>query len=288
MPDRYTLVSQVIPPALLRWLDRIVLQRSIRLTGDYASWAAALADSDGYDDARVLEQVAAAAQRVQEGEAAYDQDGVTFDAMSPDWPLLAILLAATANGGGKLSVLDYGGSLGNTWRRAKPFLARLPDARWCIVEQPALVELGKRRFEDERLSFWHHPTEAVTQAQCNVLILGSVLQYLPAPWETLDDLLHLTPWDAVVVTRTPVWNLPDRLAIQHTPRFIYGSAIRYPSWVLNAPALEAAVAAVGSAVAMPADHLSITLGRHAVEYASTAWLRPASRIAPLPQQEMVA
>lgn len=288
MASPRTTVSQLVPPVLLRWLDRVVLQRSIRLTGDYASWAAALAESDGYDDERVLEQVAAAAQCVQAGEAAYDQDGVTFDTMSPDWPLLVILLAAALTNGGALSVLDYGGSLGNTWRRAKPFLSRVPAVRWSIVEQPSLVELGKRRFQDEQLDFWLTPAEAVADAKCNVLNLGSVLQYLPAPRQTLEELLHLTPWDAVVIARTPVWSLPDRLAIQHTPRCIYGSAIRYPSWILNGPAMEAAVAAVGPALALPADDLALSLGGHRVEYATTAWLRAAPQRTPLRPQEMIS
>jgi len=280
MSGKQSFIGSLMPPMALRWLDRVVLRRTIRLTGHYASWADAVADSDGYDDPRILERVAAAARAVRDGHAAYDQDGVTFTESSPDWPLTTILLAAAVKSGGKLSVLDFGGSLGNTRRRAKPLLEGLPETRWAVVEQPSLVDIGRREFQDEQLAFFDSPTEAVAKSACNVLLLGSVLQYLPTPWQTLHDLLGLAPWQAVVVHRTPAWNRPERLAVQETPKCIYGVPVCYPSWVFNAGDLHAALSPFGRLISLPAEEQPVALGGSFVDYASIAVLRDP-RVAPV-------
>jgi len=273
MSGKQSIIGSMVPPMALRWLDRVVLRRTIRLTGHHASWADAVAASDGYDDPRILERVAAAARAVRDGHAAYDQDGVTFTESSPDWPLMAILLAAVSEAGERLSVLDFGGSLGNTWRRAKPLLARFPQTRWAIVEQQSLVDTGRREFQDGQLFFFDNAADAVARADCNVLLLGSVLQYLPNPWQTLHDLLGLAPWHAVVVHRTPVWNQADRLAVQETPKCIYGVPMRYPSWVFNAGDLDAALSPFGRLISLPAEEQPVALGGSFVDYASIAVLR---------------
>lgn len=273
MSSKRFLIRKLIPPLALQWLDRAVLRRTIRLTGNHASWTDAVAASDGYDDPRIIDRVAAAARAVRDGQAAYDQDGVTFAESSPDWPLAAILLTAAAEADGRLSVLDFGGALGNSWRRAKPLLVGLPETRWAIVEQPSLVDIGRREFQDGQLAFFDIPKEAVAKNACNVLLLGSVLQYLPSPWQTLHDLLGLALWQAVVVHRTPVWNWPDRLAVQETPRCIYGVPIRYPSWVFNAGNLDAALSPFGRLISLPAEEQPVSLSGSFVHYVSIGCLR---------------
>ena len=76
MSGNQSIIGSLVPPVALRRRDRVVLRRTIRLTGHHASWADAVADTDGYHDPRILYRVAAAARTVRDGHAAYDHDGV--------------------------------------------------------------------------------------------------------------------------------------------------------------------------------------------------------------------
>ena len=59
--------------------------------GDYPSWASAEADSQGYENAMILERVTAATRAVQEGRAAFERDAVTFPERAFDPAVLAAL-----------------------------------------------------------------------------------------------------------------------------------------------------------------------------------------------------
>ena len=77
-------------------------------------------------------------------------------------------------------------------------------------------------------------------ARVDLLILSSVLPYLPDPMQTLRELAALAPrW--ILIDRTPV--SPDdnnHLLVQHTPRSIYKAT--YPIWLLAPAAIHAVVA----------------------------------------------
>jgi putative methyltransferase (TIGR04325 family) len=258
------------PPILLQLIDRWVLQRAIRLEGEYPNWSAAAAVCDGYADSRVLEQVTAAALSVRDGTAAYDQDGVVFQAISPDWPLVAVLSAAALLRSGDLRVLDFGGALGNAYRRNRTFLPAVTALTWAVVEQPQLVRTGTQHFQSDELRFYDSIQEAAAGCNPRVLLLGSVLQYLPNPQAVFDELLSAADWDAVVVQRTPMWQRPDTVTVQVTPRWIYGTPICYPSWVFNEDSLPTAAATRGLPAWAPVVDQSLSLHGDMVEYRTFA------------------
>ena len=202
------------------------------LSGDYRCWDEAERGSSGYDTRIILEKTTAALLKIKAGEAAYERDSVLFDEIQYAWPLLAGLLWVASQSGGKLDVLDFGGSLGSTYFQNRIFLSGLTELRWNVVEQPGHVRVGRERFEDDHLKFYEHVEECLAATDPNVVILSSVLQYLEHPYDTLMKLLTV-PSDHVIVDRTPFWDGPaDRLCMQHVPPSIYPAS--YPSWVFSA------------------------------------------------------
>jgi putative methyltransferase (TIGR04325 family) len=213
------------------------------LTGEYDSWNAALEASTGYDDAVILEKTRLAALQAKNGEAAFERDSVAFGQAEYAWPLLAAVLWVAAKNGGRLSVLDFGGSLGSTYYQHRTFLEGLERLRWSVVEQPAHVEVGRRDFQDEVLRFHYTIEKAVAESAPDVVVLSSVLQYLERPHEVLGRLLGLE-CDHLVIDRTTVWTgSEDRLYVQDVPAAIYDAS--YPCWVFSEAVLFAQMKTAG-------------------------------------------
>src|SRR5207249_4552400 len=103
--------------------------------------------------------------------------------------------------------------------------------RWSVVEQPAHVACGQTEIADEHLYFYHTIDECLKAEQPNVLLLSSVVQYLPDPYSFLNDVLQ-HDFGHVIVDRTPFMrDGRDRLTVQHVPAWIYEAS--YPAWFLS-------------------------------------------------------
>ena len=236
-PDRLArakmLVKEWLPPGALRWLRHVAGRRrgGVRFEGDFTTWEEAVAVSDGYDQQSILAKVTAATLKVKRGEAAYERDSVLFDQIQYSWPVLAALLWAAARSGGRLSVLDFGGSLGSSYHQNRRFLESLPDVRWGIVEQPHYVAAGREHVEDEKVRFFGTIEECAIQLQPNVIMLGSVLQYVSQPDTVLQELAG-TPANVMIIDRTPFADTEtDRITIQRVPPSIYDAS--YPCRILS-------------------------------------------------------
>ena len=202
------------------------------LSGDYLTWEEAVRASVGYDSEIILQKTKAALLKVKNGEAVYERDSVVLDQVEYAWPLLAGLMWVAARSDGKLDVLDFGGSLGSTYFQNRTFLRGLREVKWNIVEQSRHVEIGRECFQDDYLKFYPCIEDCMTKTQPNVVILGSVLQYLEHPYDILSRLLGL-PCNNMIIDRTPFWDSPrDRLCVQNVPPDIYPAS--YPSWILSA------------------------------------------------------
>src|SRR5262245_61016062 len=230
------IAKRLLPPIMLDILkgvsrDSLPSENVFGLSGDYRSWDEAVRASSGYGSCIILERTKAALLKVKKGEAVYERDSVVLDHVDYAWPLLAGLMWVAGGSGGKLDVLDFGGSLGSAYFQNRAFLSRLAKVRWNIIEQPQHVSTGKEFFEDEHLKFYGSVEDCLAEAEPNVLILGSVLQYLEHPYEILCRLLEL-PCSHIIIDRTPFWNGPrDRLCVQNVPPEIYPAS--YPSWIFS-------------------------------------------------------
>jgi putative methyltransferase (TIGR04325 family) len=144
---------------------------------------------------------------------------------------MALLREAAAARDGKLTVLDFGGSLGSSYFQVRPQLQNCGCLRWRIVEQPAFAVAGRREFQNDELEFYSSVAAACDAGMPDVLLLASVLPYLASPFEVLAGLLKTgAPW--VIVDRTGfTLDGGSRLTIQRVPRSIYPAS--YPCWFLD-------------------------------------------------------
>lgn len=201
-------------------------------SGDYESWEEATSLCSGYDQSNILEKVKDATWKVKTGEAIYERDSVIFDKIEYSYPLAAFLMWSNIKLS-KLSVIDFGGSLGSTFYQNKFFLDRYDEISWNIIEQEKFVKIGKEFFEDERLHFFYNIDECLhfSKTKIDTIIFSSVLQYLSAPYELLNDILKYD-FKHILIDITTVHEQDfDRITIQRVPPSIYEAS--YPAWFFS-------------------------------------------------------
>jgi putative methyltransferase (TIGR04325 family) len=199
--------------------------------GDYPDFATAKAWSTGYEENVILERTRVALHKVRRGEAAYERDSVTFDTLELPIPLLQSLHRIAAEHEGRLSVLDFGGSLGSTYFQCRSALQNIPRLEWSIVELPAHVACGQREFTNDTLKFYPTIEACRQERKPSVLLLCGVLQYLPDPWDFLRQVAqHDFSW--IIMDRTPFIEAErDRLTVEVVSPRIYPAS--YPAWFFS-------------------------------------------------------
>ena len=199
--------------------------------GNYRSWEEAQKLCSGYDSDVILNKVKEAAFRVKNGEAAYEQDSVLFDKIQYSWPLLAGLLWIASRNENRLSLLDFGGSLGTTYFQNVKFLNHLKELRWSIVEQEKFVKCGREYFDNEHLKFYFDIDECIKAQQPHAILFSGVIQYLEKPYEMLSETLS-KGFRQIIFDRTPFLEIgDDRITVQKAPPEIYPAS--YPAWFFN-------------------------------------------------------
>lgn len=207
--------------------------------GEYRDWASARRASGGYDDGAIVQKVLSATLEVKAGRAAFERDGVTFVAPEPDQPLLAVLSEISRAGGGRLRVVDFGGSLGSSYWRHRLDLPTGENLRWAVVEQPTFVEAGRRYLADTPLEFFPDVAAALAAGPCDVLLCSCVLQYLPEPYRMLEEWSRLNVAYVLLNNLTLTDREQDRLRVQHVPPSIYPAT--YPVWFFSRRAFRARI-----------------------------------------------
>jgi putative methyltransferase (TIGR04325 family) len=225
-------IADWIPPHLRRLLRAAPEDGAVRYSGNFRTWDEARRHSLGYDAPAIVERVKQAMLKVQRGEAAYERDSVVFPRVEHSYPLLAGLLRAALATGGRLNVVDIGGSLGSTFFQCQSALQRVVSARWSVVEQPVFSACGREHFQNEQLRFYDDLQTCLAAESPDIAVLSSVLPYVETPHALLEVVAAAVP--RVIIDRTPIWsNLPDRLTVQSVPPSIYGFPSSYPAWILN-------------------------------------------------------
>jgi putative methyltransferase (TIGR04325 family) len=210
----------------------------IAFRGDFARWEDAVRESAGYDQFAILEKVRAATEKVERGEAAYERDSVLFHDAELSYPMLTGLLWAAVRDGGRLSVMDFGGSLGTAFRQHRRFLQGI-QVRWGVVEQPHYVNCGRQSFTTDALSFHESIAECAALIDPNVIVIGAALQYVAEPFTVLADLARSSA-RVMIVDRTPFSDrAEDGITVQHVSPAIYDAS--YPSWIFSEAAFRARV-----------------------------------------------
>ena len=199
--------------------------------GRYTRWDQAQAHSTGYGEPGILAKVLHATLEVKAGRAVYERDSVLFYEPAADAELLANLRYVAAQCGGRLRVLDFGGALGTMYWQHRSFLIGLSELAWDVVEQPHFVAAGQKYVQDGVLRFFPTIAEAISQSRYDVLLISGVVNFLPDPHGTMEQLVGLgAPW--MIFHNVPLHdNDSDYVMVEHVPPEIYPAI--YPMWFFN-------------------------------------------------------
>lgn len=215
------------PPIVRGWLKNDSSLPHINFPSECSSWSEAESICSGYDSQEIVNKVLATTLKVKSGEYAYERDSVGFSSIEYSWPVLCgLLLAANANEN-KLSVLDFGGSLGSSYFQNQKFLSQLSSVNWSVVEQLAFVNAGKDNAASNDLHFYTSIDECALEGHPNVILLSSVLQYVNSYHSVLDQVTAIGA-DFIIIDRTPFLKTgsKEKVFIQKVPDDIYRAS--YP------------------------------------------------------------
>lgn len=250
------IIKDILPPALMRMILRSPFRR-YGWSGNYPNWQAAQQKATGYDSAMILEKVKNSLLKVKNGEAVYERDSVLFDHIEYDWPVLAGLMWVAAQHQGRLSVLDFGGSLGSSFFQNRKFLSVLKEVEWSVVEQNHFVEAGISNFQDEQLKFFSTCEQCMMERKPNVILLSSVLSYIEKPFELLQYISSLQV-EFIIIDRLPVIKEDrDQIKLQKVNPSIYPAT--YPAWFFSKSEFEKRVGEIFEVLETYRSQLSLDL-----------------------------
>ena len=221
------IIRSLLPPILINFYKKLVTKKSF-IYG-FSNWNSAKIKSTTYNTDDVFKKTLNSARKIRDGLAVYERDSVIFDKIQYDWPLVSSLMLA-ANVNKRLSILDYGGALGTTYRQIKKFFDLLDYKKnWIILEQKSFVDIGKQEFENNELSFINSLDEL--NKSVNLVLFGSSICYVEKPYDVLSDIIQLKP-NFILFTKTPFSDLDeDNLSIQIIRPSIYNAT--YPIWTFS-------------------------------------------------------
>lgn len=224
-------IKKWIPPAMRDLKNRFFsLEKVLYYYDSYPSWNEAQKAADscggGYERPEILKKVIAATNSVRQNKAAYEQDGVAFLEKKINYELLCSLYYVHLKES-RLHVADFGGSLGSIFFRIREETRGL-DLDWSVIEQKHFTEYGRRCIPE--ISFYDTLDECLEQKDCSVLLLSSVLGYLPDPYDMLREFLE-KKIRYIVIDETAFWKGKEQYMLQHVPESIYQAV--YPVYLFE-------------------------------------------------------
>jgi len=135
----------LLPKILIKKIRNFILENDkAGYFGNYRSWEEVKNISTGYEHNTILNAVEKSLQKVKRGKAAFERDSVLFYQHEYSQPLTQILKDIAGSNSSRLSVLDFGGSLGSLYYQNKNAFSNLDLFEWCIVEQDSFFFSGKK------------------------------------------------------------------------------------------------------------------------------------------------
>ncbi len=227
-------IKNYFPPILYNLL-RKWRKKGLIWEGNYKDWETASKNSVGYDEYSILQKSALSVQEVIAGRALFERDSVAFYKEEINHPILSHLLLIAKENENKLSICDFGGALGSTFLQHRRFLGGI-DFSWSVIEQKHYVDYALENIHIDHLHFYYDIASFAAKEKAQVLLLSSVLSYLPDPFDYLDQLLSCK-FDYVIFDKTPVSpGNRSRLTVQHVPESIYKAS--YPCWFISEDKLK--------------------------------------------------
>lgn len=225
---KYKKIAKLLLPPIIIIIAKSILKHKFINYKEVISWEFARENSIGYDAELIIEKVKFSTRAVIDGSFAYERDSMLFDEIQYSWQLLVGILIAAENCR-ELNVIDYGGSLGSTYRQNKKFLDNLScKIQWKVVEQKIFTDVGKSEFVTDQLKFFE-TIEDANLGGCNIFILASTIGYIDNPYELIKTIKKISP-AYIVVDRTVVSD-KEKYLIQSVPANIYKAS--YPLRVFD-------------------------------------------------------
>jgi putative methyltransferase (TIGR04325 family) len=198
----------------------LIRPNRLPLVGRYKSFQEASKACSGYSDSAVLEKVAGAVIEVLDGNARYERDGTVFSSLPNQLMIRSVLLDIASQGD---AILDFGGGLGGTYINHRDILP--PAVKFYVVEQPTFVMKGRDISQEYHLPISFFESIGDLPFSPRIVILSSVLQYLPDFRVVLSSILDLLP-QYIVIDRTMFSN--DTSWKLQVNRDYYESTVSYP------------------------------------------------------------
>ncbi|MGZ5133819.1 MAG: methyltransferase, TIGR04325 family [Flavitalea sp.] len=250
---------------LLTLFRRFVKSGKYGWSGNHASWDVALKNSGGYDQAPILQKIKEATLKIKSGEAKYERDSVLFDKIQYSWPLLASLLWIATKNNGRISVIDFGGSLGSSYFQNQKFLSHLKDVKWTVVEQKNFVAAGSAEIADQTLQFSPSISSSIeARGLPDILIISCTLPYLEKPYDFITDLFQYNIPYMVIDNTFFNYEAEDRITIQTIHPVIYPAS--YPCWFLDYDKVKEVIEQKYAIIEEYQNELSIYLDGHKIQY----------------------
>jgi putative methyltransferase (TIGR04325 family) len=219
-------LRQLTPPILWEAGSHIVKRPYVEFEGPLLSWPEAAARAAGWN--RATDEIAlSAAQKVIDGLAVAERDGIALDSTHHSTTVLAFLAMLAARHHA-VRVIDFGGGLGSNYYQGRTVLSALGlPVSWTVIERPSLAAIGREKFQTEELQF-SETIEAVSKICAGLIFTGS-LQYVPDPFDTtspmLDDI-EIVALDRVLVSN----DSEHAVFVQHPPSWHPWRDHSFPVW----------------------------------------------------------
>ncbi len=141
--------------------------------------------------------------------------------------IFAYSLTLALGGSPSLSILDWGGGLGQSYFVAKALLPENVEIDYHCKEIRDLVECGRELMPNQHF----YDDESCFQRTYDMVMANASLYY-SRYWEALLEGLATATSKYLLITRQPfVLNVPSFLCLERLYRF--GYQVEVPAWVLN-------------------------------------------------------
>lgn len=188
---------------MLQLLSRVTAKLSspqVKLKS-YDSFDAALADSNSYEDHRLIRIVSEKTRRYRETLSGSSSRMIESRQTAQNMFVLSVVEPQRP-----INVLEIGGACGASYFEAKHLLPERIQ-HWSISETGAMAAAGQALNDDSALSFHSDMASALQGlASRDLAIIQGTLQYVPEPLQTLRELFQ-HGFNHIYLTRTPVTNL---------------------------------------------------------------------------------
>lgn len=208
-------------------LVNIILQRKIKLSGNYKSWEEALKLTKGYSDPKIFEKTKKSFESVLSGQAKFERDSFLFYTESYDKILLSIFTKIKKKIK-RIHLCDFGGSLGSLYFQHRS-LFKSNLINWNVVEQKHYVKYANNKIDIKNLYFYDN-LNFLSKKKINVALFSSSLQYLKNPYQILNKIIK-KKIPNIIIHRSPFTQTTEIIKIQHVPKHIYEAS--YPIRILD-------------------------------------------------------